>query len=1253
MNSNFIHIHTHNEYSFLDGYGKADKYISRAKELGQVAIALTNHGNVDGCLKFQEACKGKDITPIFGAELYFVSDRSIKDKSEKRSHILIIAKTETGWINLLKLITISNLEGFHVRPRIDEESLLANKEGLIVSTACSSSIINRPDGFELLTRLKEAFGEDLYAEIMPFNYAPQRETNLKAIDFANKLSLKILASNDCHYIYDEDSKLQEVLLAIQRNTKWKDPTRWKFDIDGLFLKSKREMIQSFISLGYIERSVYLNALDNTEEIFDKCKDFSLSRISVCLPEVPGYEKHDPVELFRTLVNTEYDRRKSEFGEFGSEKEYFERKEEELNLIIDLGFSKYFIIIWELMCWCKENDILTGIGRGCFTGETKISLLNGTEKTFEELVDSYSDKKFWVYSCSKEGKIVPGLAKNPRITKIAKKLCVITLDNGEEIKCTPEHRFLMRDGKYKMAEELCVGSSLMPFYRIYTSGGYERVFDNKVNSFISSSYLEYIFKKGFVVHHKDFDKRNNCPDNLKQMTNKEHGDLHGNKNRKRWMDESWRVAYKERSEEYWSGEESALHREKLIKHNKSEKMREMNRKRYHKGLGSIENREKTKKRNKSEIMRKKVSEGQKKIWANESYRKKVQYHLDELNCEDAINKRRKMLCERNKSEKMIAIVVARNKSSEMREKVSIGRKKYFLTEKGIKEKQAIRERMSKLRKDGTIVSPGHTGKTAWNKDKKLIDGKYCNHKIVSIKFIDTNVKVYDIEVEKYNNFALSSGVFVHNSVGGSLIAYLLGITSVDPIRYGLIFARFISPARIDLPDVDMDFEDSKRPLVRKHLEDLYGKYCVAGCSTFSSMQGRGALRDVSRIFEVPVSDVSKASASIVTRSGGDFRCLSEDNLVYTRKGKKRIGDLKVGEYVVGDNGDGIKFKKVSAILDSGEMDVYEVTLESGKKIICTEDHKFFIDGYWKKANEIKINELSTVLTGKDIENINPFGIIYKAINILNGRIYIGQTKGLLGNRRRCHIKESKGPVYKKNNNCFHNALCKYGSENFAWEIIDFADTQEALDAKEVFWIKEFCSLSKENGYNLKRGGNSGQIYTEEARKHMSDGRKGKGIGNVPWNKGKKHSESVRLKISFSLMGNSFRKGKLGKNNKPRIIKEKVPYVFTIEHRRKISEAQKGNKYCLGHKLSDECKRKLSEARKGNHNRLGSKQSSETKLKISLSLKGRIFSEETLRKMSIAQKGHPGYMKGKHLTEDQRNKISGANRRRKGKKRSCET
>lgn len=567
----FTHLHVHNEFSFLDGLGSAEEYVNKAKELEFGHLALTNHGNVDGCIKFQNVCEAAGIVPIIGCELYVVKDLKIKEKGEKRRHLTVFVKSELGWRNLLRMLTIANLEGHYYRPRVDPKTILDNSDGLVFSTACAVSVLIDDWGQSFVKEL--AVNRNVFLEIMPHKMKEQSYINELCLDFSKKHKIKIVATNDCHYINDGDEKTHEVLLAVQSKKKWNDPARWKFSIDGLFLRSKNEMIRSFRSQNELSSKIYFEALDNTQLIVDLCKDFRIPRLKVELPIVPGFpkEKTDE-EILRELCA-------NGLAKKGLDKKdnYKERMDEELDLIIGLGFARYFLIVWELIDWCKKNDIMVGPGRG--------------------------------------------------------------------------------------------------------------------------------------------------------------------------------------------------------------------------------------------------------------------------------------------------------------------------------------------------------------------------------------------------------------SVGGSLVAYLLGITMVDPIEHGLIFARFISPARIDLPDIDMDFEDVKRPLIFKHLQDLYGVNSVAGASTFSTMKGRGALHDVSRVFDVPLVEVNKASKAIVVRSGGDFRCLSEGTEIYSITGSKKIETLQIGDRIASVHGNKIESRKVVSVSDNGYMDVFEMELESGKKIICSDRHRFWTKAGWKRLSELNGND--EILT-EEKENIYHYCLNCNAI-----------------------------------------------------------------------------------------------------------------------------------------------------------------------------------------------------------------------------------------------------------------------------------
>ncbi len=367
-NKDFCHLHVHNHYSLLDGFGTADQYCKRAKKLGFEHIALTNHGNVDGVIRWQQACEENNIHSIIGCEAYIVKDLAVKQKGDKRYHITLLVKNEEGWKNLLQLLTYANIQGFYYRPRIDLDLLLEYCEGLIIMTACSYGILRAEWGLDLLLKLKDK-GLNVYAEIMPLRFDPQDEMNQWCLDVSEKYNIPLVATNDCHYILEKQSFEQEVLLAIQKRVKWKDPKRWKFDITGLYLKTANEMIDKFKKQKVLKENQYIKALKNTISVANKC-DFYIEKREVILPNVavPKYKNYDEKDQ---LINLSLDglEKKIQKHVYIEEKQvlYHERLEEELTAIINLGFSRYFLIVWELINWCKKQNIMTGPCRGSVGG----------------------------------------------------------------------------------------------------------------------------------------------------------------------------------------------------------------------------------------------------------------------------------------------------------------------------------------------------------------------------------------------------------------------------------------------------------------------------------------------------------------------------------------------------------------------------------------------------------------------------------------------------------------------------------------------------------------------------------------------------------------------------------------------------------------------------------------------------------------------------------------------------------------------
>jgi DNA polymerase-3 subunit alpha len=379
--NNFIHLHVHNEYSLLDGFGTAKNYAKKIMENNQLGMALTNHSNMDGNIKFQNEFISNNLIPIHGCEFYIVNDILDHAKSEKRSHLLALVKNDIGWTNILQMLTIANLEGQYYRPRISPEILLEHCEGLIISTACTASFTKEKWGIKLLKDLYKQIGDDLCTEVMPHNMKEQIEVNELAIKYSEALGIKVIATNDCHYISSDDAKAQEVLLAIQTKKKWNDSDRWKFSVDGLYAKTYDEMFNAFKKQKQFSNEQIEEYLNNTMEVFNKCKDFRITERKVELPKtIELKECGCTAETLLTRKCAIGFKKKIMHNIDKKEKHsiYSSRLYDELDLIVKQRFCEYFLIVDEVIQWCKDNNIMTGPGRGSAGGSLVCYLLGITK-----------------------------------------------------------------------------------------------------------------------------------------------------------------------------------------------------------------------------------------------------------------------------------------------------------------------------------------------------------------------------------------------------------------------------------------------------------------------------------------------------------------------------------------------------------------------------------------------------------------------------------------------------------------------------------------------------------------------------------------------------------------------------------------------------------------------------------------------------------------------------------------------------------
>jgi len=359
INADFAHLHVHTEYSHLDGFGTVDNYARKAALLGYKYLAITDHAKMDGLIKFQNACDAHGIKPILGCEAYMVED--VEAKKRKNGHVTLWIKNKRGFKNLCKLMTMANLDGFYYRPRIQYDWLLNHFKGLCIGTACTSTFVEMDGGIDLWRALHSSIPDDIYCEVMPHKMKRQVEVNNDVIYLARDSGSKIIATNDCHYISRGDYKAQEVLLALQTKATWDDPKRWKFAIRNLHLRTALEMKRALRNLGFYKKEY----LYNTLEIGEKCSDFRIPKQEVNLPRLKEVNPGEENVFLRKLVYKGY-RNKFEKKIKNSHK-YHSRFEEEYRLIVKKKFVRYFLIVWDLVHWCKENDILVGPGRGSVGG----------------------------------------------------------------------------------------------------------------------------------------------------------------------------------------------------------------------------------------------------------------------------------------------------------------------------------------------------------------------------------------------------------------------------------------------------------------------------------------------------------------------------------------------------------------------------------------------------------------------------------------------------------------------------------------------------------------------------------------------------------------------------------------------------------------------------------------------------------------------------------------------------------------------
>ena len=382
--SGFVHLHLHSEYSLLDGACKIKEIPKLAKELGQSAIAITDHGNMFGAVEFFKACKEEGIKPIIGCEVY-VAPNSRFEKARVNnlaySHLVLLAKNEIGYKNLSILVSSGFIDGFYVKPRIDLELLKAHSEGLVALSACISGYIPKSiilgdiEGAKRhLRQMLEIFGkDDFYLEIQSHGLEEEIVVNEALINLSTEFGIKLVGTNDVHYLRQEDAPKQLILMSVQTNTTKSSNSDIAFKTSEFYLKSEDEMRYAFRD--------YPEVCDATVEIAEKC-NFELEFGKVNLPQYPVPLEMSAREYLKKLAydgfESKIQRGLIQFDTEHSKAVYKERINSELSVIDKMGYNDYFLIVWDFINYARVNSIPVGPGRGSGAGSIIAYLLGITD-----------------------------------------------------------------------------------------------------------------------------------------------------------------------------------------------------------------------------------------------------------------------------------------------------------------------------------------------------------------------------------------------------------------------------------------------------------------------------------------------------------------------------------------------------------------------------------------------------------------------------------------------------------------------------------------------------------------------------------------------------------------------------------------------------------------------------------------------------------------------------------------------------------
>lgn len=886
----FVGLHIHSDYSLLDGASQIQPLIDRAVELGMPAIALTDHGVMYGAIELIKICQKKGIKPIIGNEMYVINGDIEVKKRYKKYHQVVLAKNKQGYKNLVKLTSISHLKGFQgkgifARPCINKQLLEQYHEGLIVTSAClggevPQALLNADYKLakEVAKWYKKIFGEDYYLEIQDHGSREDRIVNTGIVKIAKELDIKIIATNDSHFISCYDVEAHDALLCIQTGKLITEAKRMRYS-GTEYLKSAEEMRQLFRD--HLSTEIIESAINNTLEVAEKVKPYNILG-EPRIPDYPVPAGHNPDSYVEEIAWEGLLQRLKCKNRSEIPNEYKQRLEYELKMLQKMGFSTYFLVVWDYIKYARDNNIPVGPGRGCVLANTKVMLANGEEIYIKDIqvgqtVITHQGNLQTVtqtheYDCDEEiveievANQTISLTQEHRIYGVLTEECTVEGASNATV-CKPS------------CTRYCCTKPHQNYQLKWVKAGELSKNDFVVFPRVASQEIEVTFDLLLYIPHTASLRYDN------KFVWYERGTNHlSTKKIPRYITFNYNFA-------------------KLLGYYIAEGYTRLGERESTVGFG---------------LHQKKLDyagEIQSLLAIVFGLESKIILHqtrnsLQVVTYSRIVGEFLTALCGQSANHKRIpSEIVIQGKSEYVQTLISYmfrgdgygGNKEKTLTIKysttsAILASQlrlllarfgywsSIIKRQKKQVNWATEYVVKLSGKQLlnWNSDfldfpigikqqkfyrndSFYLDNNYIYLKIKNIHRIKYSGKVYDITVPGDTSY-IANSLAIHNSAAGSLVAYCLRITNIDPVHHGLLFERFLNPERKSMPDIDTDFCIERRDEMIKYVTEKYGEKNVAQIITFNRMTSKAVLKDVARTLGVSYGDADRMAKMIPVARG---------------------------------------------------------------------------------------------------------------------------------------------------------------------------------------------------------------------------------------------------------------------------------------------------------------------------------------------------------------------------------------------------